>query len=1072
MTARTRNPCFLLTLPVMLMIGIGGVRAADPPDWLPRYDVGVRLDVDRHLVSVIERVTWTNHHQLPSRELIFNAHAHYAVPKGDIGLLAKTLELLRMAPSEAMSFDGPPLAVKRATLVKETRRQGEGETRRQGDKERGREGDKEAGGDLPLSPSPSLPLSLSPSLPFSFASDNDTALVVQLPCEIGPGESVTIDLEFVLKLPQKKGRWGQWGGVTTLAQWLPVLAFYDHKGWQPTPFIPWHQPFFNEAGFYTVRVDLPSDQKLACSGVVRETSDLGNGWTRIETAPQCLRDFALIASAQFQEHTGKVGDVVVRCLALPIHAYYGEKAVQIACEAIPVYNRWFGPYPYTQFTIVEAYFGWNGNECGGLIMIDERMFGMPHVTSAYLDSLISHELCHQWWYNVVGTNGYSETWMDEGMATYFSHRIQDQKIGKNNNIINYPKGLEWAPNIAREDLRNYGYRGALSRGDAGPTVQDMPKFRHLGNLMAMTYDRGSKIVGMIEQRLGEAAFLDFMRLVYSKYQFRILRVADFQRELEAYTGRSWDAFFQDWLYGSRNTDWAIGKVEIERQETGEKIKDRIYSVIPPVLWPESAATQPTTSPVRVRVWVEQRGDTNEPTVLGFRLANQKGYQIRVPVADLAEPAQYEEVSATVYPEEDASSGLLAKKAKSYKVEITLPGEPAQISIDPDQVLLDSNAVNNHWRPEVRIRATPLYTQLDEVDVTNAYDRWNVILGPYAYANAYNDPWFVRSPIFGFKAGLYKTQELDAGVFTGYRTNDMTIVAGAEAYWDHLPLPHMQIGFIYEKALETIGPRPDPIDRGVLYLRYVLTYGSSLYLPPFEYIEGFASGGNRSLPQPYVQQAGSDLFNDQYALGVHYHKMYETPYWDPEGGLALDASYQYGFPILGDTRPFQQVYGQVSTVKYLPEWLTNLSDGPVMSYLKETRVAMRLAGAAALPNDGLFFTLGGGDFFRGYDLSQRQGSMMWVGSLEWRLPVARNLDWDFVDHVAGIRNIYLAPFYDVGDAYVNNHSYGPVAQAVGVGLRVDTAWLGLIERTMLRLDVAKTVNDATPFQFWVGISHPF
>ena len=81
-------------------------------------------------------------------------------------------------------------------------------------------------------------------------------------------ESVTVEVTFNLRLPQRQGRWGQWEGITFLAQWLPVLAFYDEQGWQPTPFIPWHQPFFNEAGVYTARIDLPADQKLACSGTI------------------------------------------------------------------------------------------------------------------------------------------------------------------------------------------------------------------------------------------------------------------------------------------------------------------------------------------------------------------------------------------------------------------------------------------------------------------------------------------------------------------------------------------------------------------------------------------------------------------------------------------------------------------------------------------------------------------------------------------------------------------------------------------------------------------------------------
>jgi hypothetical protein len=48
----------------------------------------------------------------------------------------------------------------------------------------------------------------------------------------------------------------------------------------------------------------------------------------------------------------------------------------------------------------------------------------------------------------------------------------------------------------------------------------------------------------------------------------------------------------------------------------------------------------------------------------------------------------------------------------------------------------------------------------------------------------------------------------------------------------------------------------------------------------------------------------------------------------------------------------------------------------------------------------------------------------------------------------------------------------VAHAVGGGLRLDVAWFSFIERTILRFDVAKTVNADTPLQFWFGVQHPF
>src|SRR5437870_4661309 len=46
-------------------------------------------------------------------------------------------------------------------------------------------------------------------LPFGYLENNDTALAVTLPRPVQAGESVTVDVEFVMRLPQKQGRWGQ-----------------------------------------------------------------------------------------------------------------------------------------------------------------------------------------------------------------------------------------------------------------------------------------------------------------------------------------------------------------------------------------------------------------------------------------------------------------------------------------------------------------------------------------------------------------------------------------------------------------------------------------------------------------------------------------------------------------------------------------------------------------------------------------------------------------------------------------------------------------------------------------------
>ena len=1008
---------------LMLLLCMGESQGAAPrlPPWLPRYDLDIRLDVARHSAHVRQRVTWTNRHAQETNKLVFNVHSRYRIPDEDVGFMAKTLELLRVHSSEGLITQGRACQLNEVLLL-------------------------QGAGNGPLTDA---------ALDFQFQGDTDTSMVVKLPQPIKQGESVTILLDFELHLPQKMGRWGQWRGVTFLTNWLPVLAYYDEQGWMPTPFIPWHQPFFNESGIYTARVVLPSDQQVACTGYITQTTDRRDGWKELAIEAKGVRDFAFLCSPRYVEHSTVIergkgcAPLTLRVLAFPEHKAYAEKMLKIAAVAMPTYERWFGPYPFPVLTITEAFFGWNGNECSTLIMIDERVFGMPSLAEDYVDYLLSHEICHQWWYNVVGTNGFAETWMDEALATYFSHQLMNRKHGKDNELLRYPKGLKWLPNIRRRDYRSYGLYGTIGRGANGPVIRKMPEFGHLANLFNLCYDKGSRIVGMIAERLGKTAFLDFTRIVYKRYSYRILRVQDYQRELEEYTGEDWDEFFQYWLYGEGLCDWSVKKVRIERLPESESL-------------PAKDCECPHPGIYRAVVHLEQTGNFSEQTTLGVSFGDGETYPLRVPIIPQLRELQLEEMNCKVQ----------AESPNEIRVELVLPCKPTQFVVDPDQILVDKNPLNNYWRKPIRVRLTPLYTSLEETDLTNAYDRWNILLGPWVFRPAAPDPWYTRSTLFGIRAGAYRTQKFNGGAYLAYRTEFRDVVVGADGLLDHALHPKLQFGFNAEQRLTTFQSGPETASRGSLFGRYILQHGSSLYLPNFEYVQAFAAYQDNFLPFVRNRAQGGQRFDHSILGGIHYHKNYLTPYWDPAGGYALDVTYAGGEVNLPDgAHDHHQLSGQFSYVQFFPD-LTKWWDTPLTEWLSDTRVAVRAFGAAGGPDQGEYFALGGGTLFRGYDQAERQGSVAWIGSLEWRIPMFQDVRWDFCDHVLGIRNVHTAVFYDVGDTYTNGRSVGPVAHAVGGGLRVDVAIFGFIERAVLRLDVAKTVNDDTPVQFWFGLSHPF
>ena len=190
---------------------------------------------------------------------------------------AKVLELARVAPAEAMDPAAAPLIVHRIAI--------------------------EPG---------------SAELKWHFREDG-TTLVVDLPQPLVAGERVVLDLHVTMKLPQRQGRWGQWDGVTTLAGWLPTLAALGPQGWQPAPFVPWFQTVRHPAGVYHVRIRLPADQVLACSGVVETDRDLGDGWREVTLGQMLARDFAIVTARQYRELSDRAGPVPIRILYLPGH---------------------------------------------------------------------------------------------------------------------------------------------------------------------------------------------------------------------------------------------------------------------------------------------------------------------------------------------------------------------------------------------------------------------------------------------------------------------------------------------------------------------------------------------------------------------------------------------------------------------------------------------------------------------------------------------------------------------------------------------------------------------------------
>ena len=172
-----------------------------------------------------------------------------------------------------------------------------------------------------------------------------------------------------------------------------------------------------------------------------------------------------------------------------------------------------------------------------------------------------------------------------------------------------------------------------------------------------------------------------------------------------------------------------------------------------------------------------RRSTSRPS-LGFQFADGDNLPVRVPVVPQRADAGARRTRRRV---------IEALPDHRVRVTVRAAEEPTQIAVDPDQVLEDAEPANNYWKPRERWRWTPLYTQLEETDLMNDYDRWNFIVGPWVYASATRDPWFQRSSYAGLRLGAYRTQQFAGGAYAALRSDYRDLVVGADGLIDHWPL---------------------------------------------------------------------------------------------------------------------------------------------------------------------------------------------------------------------------------------------------------------------------------------------
>jgi hypothetical protein len=426
-------------------------------------------------------------------------------------------------------------------------------------------------------------------LSYTITGIDQTALEVDLisgsgPGLLSPGENVTLTIAWQVMVPESGDRFG-WLNRTdpfeflgyNMGNWHPIVAVYDDRGWDTKPYSHMGESFYHDVATYDVAITVPDDYVVAATGELHSinTGTSTRSWN-FRTGP--VRDFTWCASPHYETTSILSHGVNVTSFYLAEHTEGGLRVLEVADDCLEIFGTLFAPYPWENLAIVEADIWAGGMEYPQLVMIGLPLYPYPEGLSS-LAAVTAHEIGHEWIPFTLGTDSYTEPWIDEGFASFAEYIWVD-----------YVYGATERADYREYDLTRY-WEYVNSEGDK--TLNQSMSFWQSANWYAygrIVYAKGALVYDMLRHQLGTNTFFEAWQYIFSEGIHENIRTQTLQELFEEALNESLDWFFDPWVYSHGVVTLSIVGASILQEATGWFVSFQVIQ------------DQPT--PVRLRVPIQ------------------------------------------------------------------------------------------------------------------------------------------------------------------------------------------------------------------------------------------------------------------------------------------------------------------------------------------------------------------------------------------------------------------------------------------------------------------------------------
>jgi len=369
-------------------------------------------------------------------------------------------------------------------------------------------------------------------------------------------------------------------GILALAHFYAALAARSGDHWEIADKNPMGDLGSDDVANVRARVELPADAVVAHVGALNETTTLidhsGSALHRktLVIDAGLVRDFTLVLSKDFQTATKVVGGVEVNSYYRASEKRAGEQVLDVAAFALRDFERRFGDYPYRRLDLAEAPLvgGAGGVEFSGLATIgsvfykDLDLSALPGlgavagragsanlaagITSGMREFVTAHEVAHQWWHVLVGSNSQTDPFADEGLAQYSTVLYFEDRYG-----------TARAEHEARLNLKLPYQAMRLAGLPDGAAERPVNGFATPVSYGGLVYGKGPFFYRELRNLLGDDTFFARLKRYRADYVFEVAPPRAFVTAFSASTANAVELLASHWL-DEAHGDEDLGKLDL------------------------------------------------------------------------------------------------------------------------------------------------------------------------------------------------------------------------------------------------------------------------------------------------------------------------------------------------------------------------------------------------------------------------------------------------------------------------------------------------------------------------------